>query len=41
MSRLAVSQITTMIENTAYPCRLSLTMRPNVNASANGMMRMA
>jgi hypothetical protein len=35
------SQSTPMIANTAYPWRLSLTIRPNVNANANGMIRMA
>ena len=34
-------QITNMITNTARPWRLSLSMRPNVNASANGTRRIA
>ena len=38
-TRLA-SQMTIMTANTALPCRLSFTMCPNVNASANGMRRM-
>src|SRR6266536_3016581 len=41
VKRPATSQITNMTENTAYPWRLSLTIRPNVNASANGMIRIA
>ena len=35
------TQTTNMMANTAEPWRLSLTMRPNVNANANGMTPIA